>query len=237
MRRFNISKDFVIWLYSHDTCMCCGSVLDQGRQTHIHHTNAGVRGLVCFSCNYILGQETEDDLNKIKLCLKFMPKYREKLIYRVNQQESLNFLFLGEDKKVENPQRLVRYKTLNTEICPRCDQCCVKRNDGRCKQCQSLEQRARYSGLSFEVVKQLQTIQKCECCDCGFTKENKQCIHHIGGNFRGIICNCCNQVLGDESEQRRMQLLACMLWIEESMIQSDLDGNVERLAEMFSPAA
>lgn len=230
-RRFHVSKEFIRWLYTHDTCMCCESVLDQGRQTHIHHTDAGVRGLVCSSCNYVLGQETEADVNRIKLCLTFMPRQRENLIDRVNQQESLKFQAL-EGGKVENPQRLARCGTQDAKICPNCG----RPKTGRCKRCATIKHQVKVYDLSFELVKRLRSVQRCECCGCEFTKENKQCIHHVKV-LHGVVCNRCNQILGDESELRRTQLLACVLWIEESMIQSDLNGNIERLAEMSSPAA
>jgi hypothetical protein len=211
--------------------MCCGDILDQNRQTHIHHTDKGVQGVVCSSCNYILGQENDYNLMRIKLCLKFMSKNRENLIDKVNQQESLKLFSMEDKKKFENPQRLARYEARGSKICSRCGQ----PKFGRCNNCKRIEQKARYSGLSVKLITQLQTINKCECCNCVFTKENKQCIHHTNA-LRGVVCNSCNQILGNESEQRRMQLLACVLWIEESMIQSDLYRNIERLAEMSNPA-
>lgn len=152
-----------------------------------------------------------------------MLKCRENLIDRVNQQESLKFQVL-ENERVENPQRLARCETRDTKYCPKCGKSC-KNGYSWCEECYRIGQRARYSGFSFKLVQQLSTIQACECCGCRFTKENKQCIHHLGV-LRGVVCNRCNQILGDESEQRRTQLLACVLWIKESMIQSDLYENV-----------
>lgn len=215
-RRYKISEDFYNYLYSHYNCMCCESKLDHCKLTHIHHTDSGVKGILCYSCNYVLGQEAENDLEKIKACLKFMRSKRKNLLDRDNQQERLNSNS-GTEAIVESPETT----RCESQMCKQCDRKLpldyftdLKGRNRRkiCNNC-------RYKNDKFlrknDHLKENET--HCHCCKEEFTLNTKVCLHHIGDEILGIVCSRCNQLLGDESKERRNQLLCCMLWIEDSL--------------------
>ena len=244
-RRYHITWDAVKKLYSHNYCMCCGVKFNQRREIHIHHIGNIVRGVVCGSCNRILGQETQYDLNQIKVCLDWIEQDRENLFDKVNQQERLKVTNTRSTCRFKNPQRLARYETHGSmeQICKQCRRVlpltAFRLEAGRyhktCIHCQVCLNSAATYKLPYKRVYELYTQKVCDCCQTQFTKKNKYCIHHTNNQIFGLVCNQCNRLLGNESGQRKKQLLACVNWIEEFMIQSELCGNVKSLAEMTRP--
>ncbi len=232
-RRYGISESFLEYLYSHEQCMCCGEKFESKKNRHIHHTDQGVQGLVCIHCNYILSQETEEDLQQINLALAYMKSYRENLLDRDNQQERLRN-FGRASKFVEESSETIR---CGTKQCSQCKRFLTKESfrtrqgskntRNVCWECGRGNDRLLQSKQATEVRDK---TFRCACCDCELT--DKKCVHHVGDTVFGVVCNRCNQLLGNESEQRKMRLLACKLWIKAtfdptwSMIESGLHGDM-----------
>lgn len=215
--RYGISESFLEYLYSHEQCMCCGEQFASNKCRHIHHTDQGVQGLVCIHCNHILGQETEEDLQRIEDALTYMKSSRENLFDRDNQQvEPLDF---GRASKIteETPET----KGCESQTCSQCKRTLTKEsfrtrqesNNVRniCWDCGGSNVRLSQSKKATEARNK---ASSCACCDCDLN--GKRCVHHVGNAIIGVVCNRCNQLLGDESEQRKTRLLACKLWLEDS---------------------
>lgn len=203
--RFRVSETIIEHLYQCKFCMSCGCELDHGKLTHIHHIESvGIRGIVCYSCNYILADESSENKQQIHKCLEFMEC--KNLIDTVNPQERPI-----SKEAVPESSETTRCETL---YCKQCKQF-LKLNDFYkqksrqprriCKHCSKSNRRLTQK---FKTLRNSKT--HCECCDTKFSKQNKSCVHHIGEEIHGIICNRCNQILGNESEQRKEQLLACL---------------------------
>ena len=232
-KRYGISESFLEYLYSHEQCMCCGEKFESKKTRHIHHTDQGVQGLVCIHCNHILSQETEEDLQRINLSLAYMKSYRENLLDRDNQQERLRD-FGRASKLVVESSETIRCGTKQCSLCERFLTTESFNTDKRhtrkvCLDCQRSNVRLSQSKQAKEARDK---ASNCACCDCELT--DKKCVHHINDTVYGVVCNKCNQLLGNESEQRKMRLLACKLWIEStfdhtwSMIESGLHGDMQR---------
>lgn len=121
-RRYNISESFLEYLYTYDTCMCCGNLFISNKNRHIHHTDTGVQGLVCIHCNHILGQETEEDLQGIKYALAYMKTHRDNFLDRDNQQERLR-KFGRESRFTEESSETIRCES---QMCSQCKRILTK---------------------------------------------------------------------------------------------------------------
>jgi hypothetical protein len=216
-RRYGISESFLEYLYSHEQCMCCDEQFVSAKGRHIHHTDQGVQGLVCIHCNHILGQETEEDLQRIKLALIYMKSSRENLLDRDNQQERLRD-FGRNINVVEESSETIRCES---QMCSQCKRLLTKKSfrtpKGRgtlkvCFDCQRSNDRLLHSKQATEARNK---ASNCACCDCELN--TKKCVHHVGDTVYGVVCHKCNQLLGDESEQRQRRLLVCKLWIEDNL--------------------
>jgi hypothetical protein len=205
-KRFQVSEDTIEHLYTFSQCMCCGVSFKDSKLTHIHHTQAyGLRGIVCFSCNYILAEETDEDKTRIQKCLEFID--RNNLSHTVNPQERP----ISKDAVAESSETT----SCKTFYCKQCQRQNLTQNDFHkqksrrprrvCRDCWNSNWRLRNKFKSLRITK-----THCDCCNTRFTKRNKSCVHHIDKTVHGIICNRCNQILGDESIQRKNQLLACL---------------------------
>lgn len=231
-RRYGISESFLEYLYSHEQCMCCDAQFTNNKCRHIHHTAQGVRGLVCIHCNHILGQETDEDLQRIEQALAYMKTSRENLLDRDNQQERLR-IFGKASKLVEESSETTRCES---RTCSQCKRILTKesfRTDSRrtrkvCIDCQRSNIRLSQSQQATEARN---NASYCACCDCELVAK-KKCVHHVGDTVLGVVCNRCNQLLGNESEQRMMRLLACKLWIEDSQWDYDIVRSAWRHAEV-----
>jgi hypothetical protein len=205
-RHYNMPENFIEHLYIYKKCMCCGREFTDRKTTHIHHTKKyGVRGIICSGCNYILAEETNKDYERILVCLNYMQCKNS--LNRVNPQERLIDMGVNSESS-----ETIRCETLTCKECGRnlsVDKFFPKPTSRSirkiCRDCcnQNWRFRNKYKKLRNRT-------QHCECCGIKFKNANKACIHHIGNEFRGIICNRCNQVLGDESESRKNQLFACL---------------------------
>lgn len=220
--RYGVSEGFIKYLYSHEQCMCCNEMFTSRKGRHIHHTDQGVQGLVCIHCNHILGQETNEDLQRIELALTYMKASRENLLDRDNQQERLRN-FGREFKVVEESSESIRCES---QMCSQCkrkltlesfkvQRCTIRKV---CFDCARSNDRLSQSKQAIEARNK---ATNCECCDCELIK--KKCIHHVGDKVYGVVCNRCNQLLGNESEQQKDRLLNCKLWIEDNL-SWDYDG-------------
>lgn len=205
-RRYSVPEELIEHLYARKTCMCCGKTFKDRMEAHIHHTQKqGVRGIVCRSCNYVLSDETITDRQRIEACLEFMA--RNNLLDTVNPQERPNSI----EARTESSETTC----CETLMCKQCKKTLTvrdfhqkvkSRNPRRvCKQCWNANWRLRNTAR-----KRRMQATHCECCNSAFTKNNKSCVHHIGDTIHGVVCNRCNQVLGDESLQRCEQLRACL---------------------------
>lgn len=205
-RRYNVSEQFIEHLYTFENCMACQCELAHGKLTHIHHLDStGIRGIVCFSCNYILSDESNENKDRILRCLKFMA--RDNLLDTVNQQGRP----ISMDTMPE-PSETTRRETL---LCKQCKRGDLIINDFHkqksrqprriCKHCFNTNRRLL---APFKELRELKT--HCECCKAKFTKQNKSCVHHTGTTIHGVICNRCNQLLGNETPLRRQQLMMCL---------------------------
>src|SRR4030042_807574 len=229
-RRHGMSEGFLEYLYSYEQCMCCGDKFVNNEGRHIHHTDQGVQGLVCIHCNHILGQETENDLQRIEAALTYMKSPRKNLLDRDNQQERLRE-FGRKTKLTEESSETIRCESQRYSQCKRT---LTKESFGTrhktirkvCWDCQRSNVRLSQSKQETEART---TASSCNCCGCDLV--GKKCVHHIGDTVIGVVCDRCNQLLGDESGRRKMRLLACKLWIEDNltdgiMIESDLHGDM-----------
>lgn len=215
-KRYGISEWFIEYLYSHEQCMCCDEMFTSNKGRHIHHNDQGVQGLVCIHCNHILGQETEEDLQRIEKALIYMKSFRDNLLDRVNQQvepqkSGTRSRFTEESSEIKGSE---------TRMCSQCKRKLTKEsfrirkesNNIR-KVCYGCERSNVKLSHSKQAKEARNKASNCACCDCELIKKY---LHHVGNTVYGVVCNRCNQLLGDESEQRKTQLLACKLWIENN---------------------
>ncbi len=230
-RRYKISEHFLEYLYSHEQCMCCNEPFVSNKGRHIHHTAQGVRGLVCIHCNHIIGQETENDLQRIKQALTYIKTSRENLLDRDNQQERLR------KSRTASKLTTVSSETLRCEsqTCSQCERILTKesftsRFNGTRKVCHDCHRSNVRLSQSEQATEARAKASQCACCDSELTA--KKCVHHIGDIVLGVVCYRCNQLLGNESGQRMMRLLACKLWIEDSQWDYDIVRSVWRHAEV-----
>jgi len=123
--------------------------------------------------------------------------------------------------------------------CPRCAQHkrlaefyrCSARADGRqryCKKCcnehMKISQRARKYGLKQNEVELLLEIPECQNAACRrrFESESEMCFDHchVGGEWRGVLCNRCNAAASGPASEAvgRLRGLAEYLarWLEQN---------------------
>jgi hypothetical protein len=75
---------------------------------------------------------------------------------------------------------------------------------------------ARRYKLKVESVRYLYAFENCMCCDIKFGATRFRHIHHVDTTVKGIICQRCNHVLGQESEIDLHRIQSCILFITES---------------------
>lgn len=211
--------------------MCCGETFKSNKQRHIHHTEQSAQGLVCIHCNYILGQETEEDLQRIEQALTYMKSTRENLLDRDNQQERLRDFGRAFKVTTESSETL----RCDSKMCSHCKRILTKdsfrtRKESSntrsiCWDCGRSNDRLSHSK---QAMRARDAASNCACCGCELI--GKKCLHHVGDVVYGVVCNRCNQLLGDESERRKTQLLVCKLWIE-SQLEYDIVRSAWRHAE------
>jgi hypothetical protein len=74
MYRYKIDRSTAVQLYSTTACECCGSQFKNQQHKHIHHTDEGVVGLVCLTCNHLLRDESDAHLQRLKSCVKYIER-------------------------------------------------------------------------------------------------------------------------------------------------------------------
>ena len=206
-KRYKVSERLIEHLYTYTACMCCEEIFKDRKLVHIHHTQKqGVRGIICLHCNHILSEETLEDEQRIQNCMKFMAC--NNLLDTVNPQERLTSI-----EATTESSETTRCETLTCKQCKRANLTLrdfhskVRSRKPRriCKDCWNANWRLRNRSKKLRLQ-----ATYCDCCNGSFTKHNKSCVHHVGEKIQGIVCNRCNQVLGNESIQRYHQLQACL---------------------------
>lgn len=214
-RRYGISDQDAELLLLHERCMCCGA---KSKIMDIHHTDQGVKGLVCRRCNIILGQETKENLQMINCALTFIETSRENLLDRADQQVELRKTGRKISRFVEETSET---RGCGSRMCSQCgrhltlDSFYNNPNGSKrvCVECRRNNNRITRSKQAKKAKR-----EACICSCCGGALINlKKCVHHIDNTIRAIVCNRCNQLLGDESEQQKDRLLSCKLCIENSL--------------------
>lgn len=66
-----------------------------------------------------------------------------------------------------------------------------------CRECDKLNKKARYYGLSPEAYNKMLTIQDNKCCICECVMDEPHVDHcHENGKVRGLLCTRCNVLIG-----------------------------------------
>lgn len=95
-------------------------------------------------------------------------------------------------------------------------------NNGVCRECHLACQAAKRYGITSHEALALKQIETCECCGTTFQFPKDQTIHHleIEGHkiVRAVVCQSCNLILQDESEERKEQLKACLQFMGEDIV-------------------
>lgn len=217
-RKYGITTEQAQSMYSQTNCMCCDDLFDKQHLKHIHHTSEGCKGIVCQTCNHILHQETQIDLDRIVACLKFISEPRKNLFNRDNTQGSLS-----------DPSTITRRAQSDCEAFKRCNKCfrllhqsafseTGKWSRNTCKHCNVCSLQARVYNLTFEEVYELRQRTVCDCCKVAFTKKNFAAIHHVEDRVLGLVCDACNRCLGQETSEQIHKLASCESWIRLMMI-------------------
>lgn len=216
--RYGITFEQAVEYYKQPSCMCCGKVFSTMKDRNLHHINHTVRGIVCKDCNILLRQETKGDLRRLKSCLSFMQKSRKNLFDGVNQQGS----------RSEGTRRGPSTTTCRAPL--RTCKCCGKQlalkhfykqkyASGKsgyykaCKTCFKILGKTYEYGLTFDQVRFLRSKPTCDCCGEEFDNSVPY-IHHIGSTVLGAVCRECNLFLGQETDQEKQRLQACVDWVK-----------------------
>jgi hypothetical protein len=77
--RYGISKEMARKLYSKTTCDCCGGVFEKQSHQHIHHVGNTVKGLVCLPCNHMLRDTSNEHLQRLKCCVRFIEQDEDRV--------------------------------------------------------------------------------------------------------------------------------------------------------------
>ncbi len=206
--KYNISEEFLDYLYSYTECMCCGNSFKNALNRHIHHIDEGVQGLVCQDCNFILGQETDLDLLKIESVLAYAHSDR-KILCRLSElpRRPYKNTHSVTQCNIEDGRQCSSCKNFYTE-----DSFYVRRQQ-ICFKCERAGSRLR---ISKPVKEAKQKAMHCDCCN-DILKEKQ--VHHVGDIAYGIICRHCNLLLRDESKEQIDRLFSAKLWIEQESLE------------------
>jgi len=209
--RLGITCEQVINFRKESLCMCCGEDLTNLKK-NLHHVEHKVKGILCHYCNITLGQETKEDLHRIKSCLEFIQKDRKNLFNRVNQQ--------GSQQKEPDPSTTTR---ATQRLCKCCKQYKPKKNfykqkyqSGKyglyatCKDCYKILVKTYVYNLTFEQVSILRNSKNCDCCNNILTLPY---IHHVDNKVLGVVCRKCNTILEQENEITKHKLQSCYNWL------------------------
>ncbi|RLE45812.1 hypothetical protein DRJ25_05125 [Candidatus Woesearchaeota archaeon] len=82
-----------------------------------------------------------------------------------------------------------------------------------CKDCKRLKTVCRRYNLSIKDVEFLFAFKNCMCCDEPFKSTRLRHIHHTSSGVRGIVCQRCNHVLGQETKEDLYRIQSCIEFI------------------------
>ena len=209
IHRYKISEEFLVYLYTHDNCMCCGVEFSNSFDRCLHHTDEGVQGLVCRKCNYVLGADDDEALRTLDCVLSYMKQDRDVLC------------LISELPRIKKEHTRTVTKDSLGEQCNSCKgfytrgsfytDCRVRRDV--CWDCNRGRLRLKISKPTKEAK---QKTTHCECCNSELTEKM---VHHVGDVAYGIICRRCNVLLKDESKEQIDRLLSAKLWIEQESLE------------------
>ena len=77
--RYEISQKFAAYLYSINQCECCGCEFEKETHKHIHHTETGVKGIVCLYCNHVLRDCSTEHLRRLQCCVEFIKQDEDRV--------------------------------------------------------------------------------------------------------------------------------------------------------------
>lgn len=226
--RYDITFEQASEYYKQPRCLCCGVEFTKPEHKHLHHVGHKVYGCVCKDCNILLGQESADELHRLKCCLAYMEKSRKNLFHRVNQPGSRR------DGTQCGPsttrRRASSYSLIDNYVCKTCGRSLpssefyTKRNTQgilkpitSCKSCHIIYCKVKRYKLTETQVNFLRSKVNCDCCDSEFVKHEPY-IHHVGEKVLGAVCRKCNLILQQETKQVKHRLVSCVKWIEDGDI-------------------
>jgi len=82
-----------------------------------------------------------------------------------------------------------------------------------CKDCKKLREASRKYGLTCEQAHNLYSRTSCMCCGQLFGKQNLKHIHHTCDDVKGIVCQGCNHILGQETQADLDRVSACLRFV------------------------
>lgn len=77
--RYGISLEHARQLYAKEVCDCCGQPFEKQTHKHIHHVGNKVKGLVCLYCHHTLRDASEEHLQRLKCCMKFIEQGEDRV--------------------------------------------------------------------------------------------------------------------------------------------------------------
>lgn len=85
-----------------------------------------------------------------------------------------------------------------------------------CKDCKRLKTACRRYKISIEAVEFLFAFENCMCCGVKFKSTRLRHIHHIYDGVRGVVCQRCNHVLGQETKDDLKRIQSCIDFISRA---------------------
>jgi len=83
-----------------------------------------------------------------------------------------------------------------------------------CSACKRLAKICREYKVSVQEAKRLESIESCEICGYIFDNKKIRHIHHISTGVRGVICQWCNHILGQETSEDLHRIQSCLSFVK-----------------------
>ena len=109
-----------------------------------------------------------------------------------------------------------------TRICSFCDKekplDCFSQNGkflySLCNTCKNLKTAMRRYNITIEQAIEVFETTKCDCCHCEFTDKNPRHIHHTIDGYKGVLCQKCNLIIGQETSEELYRIQSCLNFIK-----------------------